>query len=251
MRASSAVAASRASTTSTATSQRSIWLRAIAAETCSARVSIARRRRMPAVSTSTYSRPPNENAVSIGSRVVPGWSWTSTRSSPSRQLTSDDLPTLGLPTKAMRIGRSSSSRRGGGRGAGGRGRRHLGQPLHHRVQELADAAAVARRHREDVGEAERKCLAGGGRHPRCRPCSRRPAPACPPCAAAWRPRRRRRSRPRARRRRTPRRRPRRARAASAGAWPPGCPSRADRGRPCRRRGSGPGPTRTRRSGDRA
>ena len=113
-RASSAVAASRASTTSTATSQRSTWSRAIAADTCSTRVSIERRRRMPAVSTSTYSRPPNEKAVSIGSRVVPGASCTSTRSSPSRQLTSDDLPTFGFPMKAMRMGRFSSSRRGGG-----------------------------------------------------------------------------------------------------------------------------------------
>jgi hypothetical protein len=74
--------------------------------------------RMPAVSTSTKSRPPSRKGVSMGSRVVPGWSWTRTRSSPSRRLTSDDLPTLGLPTKAMRMGASGASAASPSAGAG-------------------------------------------------------------------------------------------------------------------------------------
>ena len=63
---------------------------------------MARLRRMPAVSISTYSCPSGAvNRVSMASRVVPAMSETITRSSPSSRLTSDDLPTFGLPVTAI------------------------------------------------------------------------------------------------------------------------------------------------------
>ena len=51
------------------------------------------------------------------SRVVPGWSKASTRSSPSRRLIRVDLPTLGRPTMAIRVpsgsGEASADTRSG------------------------------------------------------------------------------------------------------------------------------------------
>ena len=47
---------------------------------------------------SSYSRP-----VSTESRVVPGIGETITRSSPTRRFTSEDLPTFGRPTIAIRV----------------------------------------------------------------------------------------------------------------------------------------------------
>ncbi len=59
-------------------------------------------RRRPAVSTKMNSRPWKLSGVSIASRVVPATSLTTSRSSPSRRFTIDDLPTFGRPTTATR-----------------------------------------------------------------------------------------------------------------------------------------------------
>ena len=226
-RASSAVAASRASTTSTATSQRSIWSRAIAADD----VLVARVDRAAAahargvdqhvVAPAERERRVDRIAGGPGLRRGPGRAPRRAGSSPAttcRRWACRRTRSGSGASSSSRRGRRGAARRG--RGAAASGRRATT-----RVEELADAAAVAGRHREDVGE--RRARRPRWRRRRAlvsRPCSRRPAPACPTCAAAWRPRCRRRSPPRARRRRTRPRRPRRARAASAGASPPGCPS---------------------------
>ena len=55
------------------------------------------RRRTPAVSISTKSRPSRWKGTRMLSRVVPGCSLAITRSSPIRRLISVDLPTLGRP----------------------------------------------------------------------------------------------------------------------------------------------------------
>ena len=68
------------------------------------------RRRRPAVSTRTISRPSNSSRVSIESRVVPATSETITRSVPRKRLTIEDLPTFGRPMIARRIASSSGSR---------------------------------------------------------------------------------------------------------------------------------------------
>src|SRR5712691_11890109 len=64
---------------------------------------------MPAVSTSTTGTPSKVSSVSTGSRVVPGVGLTRARSSPSRALSSDDLPTFGRPMIASRSGASWSA----------------------------------------------------------------------------------------------------------------------------------------------
>ena len=70
---------------------------------------MARFLRMPAVSMMTKDSSPSEKRVSMASRVVPAMSETITRSSPRMRLTSELLPTLGLPTTAIWMGLSSSS----------------------------------------------------------------------------------------------------------------------------------------------
>jgi hypothetical protein len=79
---------------------------------------------MPAVSTSTTSRPSTRRNESVESRVVPGSSATMLRSSPSRAFSSDDLPTLGRPTIASRGG-PVRRRRGGSPRPAALGDRHL------------------------------------------------------------------------------------------------------------------------------
>ncbi len=71
-------------------------------------------RRMPAVSMRRYGRSRKVNGVSTASRVVPGASWTSTRSSPSTALTREDLPTFGLPMIATRVPSGRLSTTGSG-----------------------------------------------------------------------------------------------------------------------------------------
>ena len=111
--ASCAASPSVASRTRTQTSARPMALSARSAEKRSASGPEATfpRRRMPAVSTSRTVRPSHSSVVSIASRVVPGTSLTMTRSSPRSALSSDDLPTFGRPTIAMRGTRSVSSSR--------------------------------------------------------------------------------------------------------------------------------------------
>jgi len=70
--------------------------------------SVFDRRRMPAVSTKHSGPSSVSTTVSMVSRVVPGMSCTTARSSPMSRLNSVDLPTLGRPTSATRGGRPSS-----------------------------------------------------------------------------------------------------------------------------------------------
>src|SRR5213078_4488570 len=59
----------------------------------------------------TNSRSPRRKTVSIASRVVPGWSETITRSSPSSAFSRLDLPTFGRPRIATRIAASVTAGR--------------------------------------------------------------------------------------------------------------------------------------------
>ena len=108
--------ASRASTTSAATSQRSIWSRAIPPTTCSVqRVDRAPAAHAGGVDQHVLAPAERERRCRWDRAWCRAASCTSTRSSPSRQLTSDDLPTFGLPDerdadRAVRRRR----RRGGG-----------------------------------------------------------------------------------------------------------------------------------------
>ena len=83
------------------------------------------------------------------SRVVPGRSWTTERSSPMIRLNSVDLPTLGRPTMATegadlaRFATSSLRRAGLG-----------GQPGHHLVEQVPGAPTVQGAHRERVAQAQ-------------------------------------------------------------------------------------------------
>ena len=61
-------------------------------------------RRMPAVSTKRSQPSSVSTTVSMVSRVVPGASCTTARSSPTRRLNRVDLPTLGRPTMATENG---------------------------------------------------------------------------------------------------------------------------------------------------
>ena len=64
---------------------------------------------MPAVSTKRSGPSSVSITVSIESRVVPGSSCTTARSSPTRRLNSVDFPTFGRPTIAIENGPPSSS----------------------------------------------------------------------------------------------------------------------------------------------
>ncbi len=64
--------------------------------------------RRPAVSVTTNVSPSETNVQSIESRVVPGMSETTTRSSPSRRFSRVDFPAFGRPRIAKRIGRLAS-----------------------------------------------------------------------------------------------------------------------------------------------
>ena len=66
-------------------------------------------RRRPAVSINSNMRPSRSKGTWMASRVVPGWSNATKRSSPSQALMSVLLPTLGRPATARRIGRSAAS----------------------------------------------------------------------------------------------------------------------------------------------
>ena len=90
----------------------------------------------------------------MASRVMPASGPVNSRSSPSRRLISVDLPVLGRPTTAMRIGCCSG--RGGRRLVGRRGsRRRLGQCRAQRVVEVGQALAMLGADRDRLAEAER------------------------------------------------------------------------------------------------
>ena len=100
---------------------------------------------MPAVSTKRQVLPPSSISSSTGSRVVPATLSTTTRSEPASRLSRLDLPTLGRPTSATRRGPAL-----GVGSVGGDGRQHL----EHGVERVAAAAAVHRRDRPRLTEAE-------------------------------------------------------------------------------------------------
>ena len=100
---------SPASSTTTTTSARRMASSVSATEAASSRLSIRLRRRMPAVSTSRIGRPRHCHSTRIESRVMPASGPVSTRSSPTRRLSSVDLPTLGRPTMVSSIGRLARS----------------------------------------------------------------------------------------------------------------------------------------------
>ena len=124
------------------------------------------RRRMPAVSTNTIGPSSVSTSVSIASRVVPGMSCTTERSSPTSRLNSVLLPTLGRPTIATRGGGPSSSTAELLEPVGVVERllglvandRLVAEPLEHDVEQVAGAPAVQGAHRDGVAEAEREEL---------------------------------------------------------------------------------------------
>ena len=76
-------------------------------------------RRSPAVSIRSNVWPSCSKGTWMASRVVPGWSKATSRSSPSQVLISVDLPTFGRPATARRIGLSApSSSSGSASGSG-------------------------------------------------------------------------------------------------------------------------------------
>ncbi len=109
---------------------------------------------MPAVSWIRSCRPCQSRSTAIASRVMPASGPVNSRSSPSRRLISVDLPVLGRPTMAMRIG--LRARFGIGRCIvlGRRGR--LGQRRAQRVVKIGQALAVLGADRDRVAEPERK-----------------------------------------------------------------------------------------------
>ncbi len=106
---SASVMPSVASATTMATSERAAASRARIWLYCSTRSRMRPRRRRPAVSMSTISRPSQSMMVSTGSRVVPGRSCTIMRSSPRSALRIELLPTFGRPMMQKAGSRSSES----------------------------------------------------------------------------------------------------------------------------------------------
>ena len=90
-------------------------------------------------------RPPSSTSSSTGSTVVPATLSTTTRSSPASLLSSEDLPTLGLPTIAMRRGPPTSLEALA---------RRLGQRREDGVEHVAGAATVQGGDRERLAEPE-------------------------------------------------------------------------------------------------
>ena len=125
-------------------------------------------RSQPPVSTSTNARPVHSATSSRRSRVTPGRSSTIASRVPMMRLTSDDLPTLGRPTTAIR-GRSAVSHRSSSaheRGAVGcddldRARQHG-----HRLAVEEATARRARRRAAGSGRLRARSPAPSRRRPR-------------------------------------------------------------------------------------
>ena len=120
-------------------------------------------RRMPAVSTKTYSVPPRITLSSTASRVVPAIGDTIARSCPVSAFSSVDLPTFGRPMIATLIA------------LGLRRLPLLGRALpdagQHVIQQRVDPRPVLRRHRETRPESPARKTRSPART----------APPCPPC----------------------------------------------------------------------
>ena len=87
--------------------------------------------------------------MSIASRVVPGRSWTTARSSPISRLNSVDLPTFGRPTSETENS-SGSSLTGSSRFDD----HFLRKVSDQRAEEITGAFAVQRTRRERLAETE-------------------------------------------------------------------------------------------------
>ena len=114
-------------------------------------------RRMPAVSTNTYSVPSRVTFSSTASRVVPAMGETMARSWPVRAFSSVDLPTLGRPMMATLMPSFGWLGLLAGRGEAG------GDMVEQRV----DADAVLGRNREYIRDSQavelvRQVVALGG-----------------------------------------------------------------------------------------
>ena len=110
-------------------------------------------RRSPAVSTNRQVSPSSSTSESTGSMVVPA-SWSTTdRDSPVSLFSSDDLPTLGLPSSATRRGPLAAPKVS--RGASGRARQD-------RVEQIAGSTPVQGGDRERLPQSERPQRRGVG-----------------------------------------------------------------------------------------
>ena len=112
------------------------------------------RLRIPAVSMRTQASDPIRTGISTLSRVVPGRSWATTRSSPALRLIKVDLPTLGRPMIAMRGPPAGSAAGGAGTDAG--------KVSGERGLEPAESGAVGGRDADGIPEAEIVKVEQGG-----------------------------------------------------------------------------------------
>ena len=147
------------------TSAKRMALSASATESFSSFSSMRARRRSPAVSWMRKRRPRQVRSTAMASRVMPASGPVSSRSSPSSRLISVDLPVLGRPTTATRIGASARSgvrlvRRCAPLGIRRR-RGLLGQRRAQRLVEIGKPLAVLGRDRDRIAEAERIGLDAG------------------------------------------------------------------------------------------
>ena len=116
---------------------------------------------------------PASISSSTGSTVVPATSSTTTRSSPASLFSSEDLPTFGLPTMAIRRGPPTSPKAAPAAARAARpGRRRAGRRSRGRA---ARRPGTARRARGSTGRRPRPRRAGR------RPCWRPARPACRTC----------------------------------------------------------------------
>ncbi len=153
--------------TSRAMSARSRASRARRTEKYSVPRSVRDLRRMPAVSTKHTVPSGVSTTVSTASRVVPGASWVTDRSSPTSRLNRVDLPTLGRPTSATRgMPAPAVLARRPDRRPVGRHRRparpRLGEEADHIVEEVPGPPAVEGADRPGLSQPEGHGVPGVG-----------------------------------------------------------------------------------------
>ena len=139
------------SSSTTTTSAKRMALSASATDSFSSFSSTRERRRRPAVSCSWNFSPCQSSSTAIESRVVPASGAVSRRSSPISRLISVDLPALGRPTMATRIGcRRPSGAASSSAGLRGQFRRRGAQ----RVVEIGHALIVLGRNRHRLAKTK-------------------------------------------------------------------------------------------------
>ena len=143
-----------ASISRTTTSAKRMALSASATESFSSFSSIFARLRSPAVSWRRRRRSRHVRSTAMASRVMPASGPVSSRSSPTSRLISVDLPVLGRPTTATRIGASGAR---SGFAVAARIRRRRGLVRQRRAQrriEIGEPLAMLGRDRDRIAEAE-------------------------------------------------------------------------------------------------